>query len=65
MCAGAMVLARLTRLVYAAIDWKAGMAGSVDDLVRHPKLNHRVQVEGGLLADDAGDLLRAFFQDLR
>lgn len=65
MCAGAMVLARLPRLVYGAVDLKAGMAGSIDDLLRHPRLNHRVDVQGGLLADECGDLLRTFFGDLR
>ncbi|NUQ06520.1 MAG: nucleoside deaminase [Anaerolineae bacterium] len=65
MCAGAMVLARLPRLVYAAVDLKAGMAGSIHDLLRHPRLNHRVDVQGGLLAEEAGALLRAFFEDLR
>ena len=65
MCAGAMVLARLPRLVYAAVDLKAGAAGSITDLLRHPKLNHRVDVEGGLLADEAAEQLRAFFRDLR
>jgi tRNA(adenine34) deaminase len=61
MCAGAMVLARLPRLVYAAIDPKAGAAGSIMDLTRHPRLNHRIEVAGGLLADEAGEQLRAFF----
>jgi tRNA(adenine34) deaminase len=65
MCAGAMVLARLPRLVYAAIDPKAGAAGSVMDVCRHDRLNHRIDVQGGLLADDAGAQLHAFFQSLR
>jgi tRNA(adenine34) deaminase len=65
MCAGAMVLARLPRLVYAAVDLKAGAAGSIYDLLRHPKLNHRVDVEGGLLADEAAEQLRFFFRGLR
>ncbi len=65
MCAGAMVLARLPRLVYAAVDPKAGAAGSIMDVCRHDKLNHRVDVQGGLLADEAGAQLRAFFQSLR
>jgi tRNA(adenine34) deaminase len=65
MCAGAMVLARLPRLVYATIDAKAGAAGSVIDLLRHPKLNHQVNVEVGILADEAAEQLRAFFQRLR
>jgi tRNA(adenine34) deaminase len=65
MCAGAMVLARLPRLVYATPDPKAGAAGSLLDLVRHPQLNHQVQVEHGLLADEAAGQLRAFFRQLR
>ncbi len=65
MCAGAMILARLPRLVYAAIDPKAGAAGSIIDVLRHPKLNHRVEVSAGLLADEAGEKIRAFFRSLR
>ena len=67
MCAGAMVLARLPRLVYAAPDPKAGAAGSVMDLVRHPQLNHRVEVVklDGPPAEEAAHLLREFFADLR
>lgn len=65
MCAGAMVLARLSRLVYAATDPKAGAAGSVLDLLQHPSLNHRVDVERGLLAEEAAVLLREFFRELR
>ena len=65
MCAGAMILARLPRLVYAAIDPKAGAAGSIIDVLRHSKLNHRVEVVGGLLADEAAEQLRAFFRSLR
>ena len=65
MCAGAMVLARLPRLVYAATDPKAGAAGSVFDLTRHHRLNHRLHVDGGLYADEAAQLIRAFFRQLR
>lgn len=65
MCAGAMVLARLPRLVYAASDPKAGAAGSVLDLLNHPKLNHRVTVEYGLMAEEAAALLVSFFTRLR
>ena len=61
MCAGAIVLARLPRVVFGAWDPKAGAAGSVLDVTGEPRLNHRPQVEGGLLAADCGDLLRAFF----
>ena len=65
MCAGAMVLARLPRLVYAAIDPKAGASGSITDITRHYRLNHQVQVEGGLFADEAADQIRDFFRQLR
>ncbi|KXK23595.1 MAG: CMP/dCMP deaminase zinc-binding protein [Chloroflexi bacterium OLB15] len=65
MCAGAMVLARLPRLVYAAPDLKAGAGGSIMDLLRHPLLNHRVDVQGGLLAEEANEQIRAFFQSMR
>ena len=65
MCAGAMVLARLPRLVYAAIDPKAGAGGSIMDVLRHPRLNHRVDVSGGLLADEANQQLQNFFRTLR
>jgi tRNA(adenine34) deaminase len=61
MCAGAIVLSRLDRVVFGAWDDKAGMAGSVGDLVRHPKLNHRAQVLGGVLAAECGELLKEFF----
>ncbi|MGQ9849873.1 MAG: tRNA adenosine(34) deaminase TadA, partial [Aggregatilineaceae bacterium] len=65
MCAGAMVLARLPRLVYAAPDPKAGAAGSVLDLLNHPQLNHRVTVTAGVLAEEAAALIREFFSRLR
>ncbi len=61
MCAGAIVLARLDRIVFGAWDDKAGMCGSVDDLVRHPRLNHRPAVRAGVEADRSAALLRAFF----
>jgi tRNA(adenine34) deaminase len=61
MCAGAMVLARLDRVVFGAWDPKAGMAGSVADLLRHPKLNHRPEVLGGVLESACGALLTDFF----
>ncbi len=60
-CAGAIVLAKIGRVVYGATDPKAGMAGSVGDLLRHPALNHRPEVIGGIRAEECGDLLRAFF----
>lgn len=61
MCAGAIVLARLDRVVFGAWDAKAGMAGSVGDLLRHPRLNHRPEVLGGVKAEDSSALLRQFF----
>jgi len=61
MCAGAIVLGRVPRVVIGAWDPKAGMAGSVGDLLRHPRLNHRPEVAGGVLEDDCGALLRDFF----
>src|SRR5919202_1712343 len=65
MCAGAIVLARLDRVVFGAWDDKAGMAGSVGDLLRHPKLNHRPEVRGGVLAEECSALLREFFRARR
>jgi tRNA(adenine34) deaminase len=65
MCAGAIVLARVPRVVYGARDPKAGAAGSVLDLMDVPQLNHRPQCQGGLLADESSALLRAFFSDRR
>ena len=61
MCAGAIVLARVPRVVYAAADPKAGACGSVLDVLGEPRLNHRPEVAGGLLADDAAGILREFF----
>jgi tRNA(adenine34) deaminase len=65
MCAGAIVLARLDRVVFGAWDAKAGMAGSVGDLLRHPRLNHRPEVAGGVEADACAAQLRAFFERRR
>ncbi|MBA2580352.1 MAG: nucleoside deaminase [Thermoleophilaceae bacterium] len=65
MCAGAIVLARVARVVYGTADPKAGAAGSVIDVLAEPGLNHRPQVDGGLLAQECGDLLRAFFGSRR
>jgi tRNA(adenine34) deaminase len=61
MCAGAIVLARVPRVVYGTADPKAGAAGSVLDVLSEPRLNHRPEVAGGLLADESAELLRAFF----
>src|SRR5437660_850346 len=65
MCAGAIVLARLPRLVFGAKDPKAGAAGSVLDVLGEPRLNHRPEVEGGLLAADSAELLQTFFASRR
>ncbi|HEV7460912.1 MAG TPA: tRNA adenosine(34) deaminase TadA, partial [Solirubrobacteraceae bacterium] len=65
MCAGAIVLARVSRVVFGATDPKAGAAGSVLDVLGEPRLNHRPDVAGGLLADDAAALLQDFFGDRR
>ncbi|MGZ8469285.1 MAG: tRNA adenosine(34) deaminase TadA [Gemmatirosa sp.] len=61
MCAGALVLARVDRVVFGAWDDKAGMAGSVGDVLRHPRLNHRPAVRGGVREAECGELLRTFF----
>ncbi len=60
-CAGALVLSKIGRLVFGAYDARCGMVGSVYDLVRHPGLNHRPEVLGGLMAEECGDLLKRFF----
>ncbi len=65
MCAGAIVLSRLPRLVFGANDPKAGAAGSVLDVLDEPRLNHRPQVESGLLAEECANLLRSFFAPRR
>jgi tRNA(adenine34) deaminase len=65
MCAGAMIHARLDRLVFAADDPKAGAAGSVLAVLNHPQLKHQMQVEQGILGDEATELLRSFFRERR
>jgi tRNA(adenine34) deaminase len=65
MCAGAIVLARVPRVVFAAPDPKAGAAGSVLDILGEPRLNHRPRVESGLLAEESAALLARFFADRR
>jgi tRNA(adenine34) deaminase len=65
MCAGALVLARVARLVFGAWDAKAGAAGSVRDAVRDTRLNHRVEVVGGVLEEESAALLRSFFEGRR
>ena len=65
MCAGALVNSRIDRLVFGARDQKAGYCGSLGDLVRDPRLNHRLEVRGGVLAEECGRILRDFFAILR
>jgi tRNA(adenine34) deaminase len=65
MCAGAIVLARVPRVVYGTVDPKAGAAGSIMDVLGHPRLNHRPVVAGGLLAEEAAELLIEFFRTRR
>jgi len=65
MCAGAIIHSRISRLVYGAADPKAGAAGSVLAVVNHPQLNHQMQVTAGVLAEECGELLRAFFRERR
>jgi tRNA(adenine34) deaminase len=65
MCAGAIVLARLDRVVFGTTDPKAGFAGSLGNLVQDPRLNHEATLVSGVLAEESGELLRAFFQARR
>ncbi|HZP06679.1 MAG TPA: tRNA adenosine(34) deaminase TadA [Terracidiphilus sp.] len=65
MCAGAMIHARLDRLVFAAADPKAGACGSVLAVLNHPQLNHQMRVEQGILAEESAELLRSFFRERR
>ncbi len=65
MCAGAMVMARVSRLVYGASDPKAGAAGSLMNLVQDPRLNHRLEVTGGVLEKECRELLKEFFKKRR
>ena len=65
MCAGAMIHARLRRLVFGTADSKAGAAGSVLEVINHPKLNHQMTVTSGVLAEECGALLRDFFRERR
>ena len=65
MCAGAIVLARVERLLFGAWDDKAGMCGSVGDIVRHPRLNHQPAVQGGILAVESSRILQEFFSRRR
>lgn len=65
MCAGALIQARIDRLIFGAADLKAGACGSVLEVVREPRFNHRVEVIGGVLAEESSRLLRTFFGRLR
>lgn len=65
MCAGAIVVSRVPRLVFGAADPKAGMCGSLENLVQDPRLNHRVELTGGVLAEECGALLKEFFRARR
>jgi len=65
MCAGAIVLARVARVVVGALDPKAGFTGSLGNIVQDPRLNHRAELVTGVQADASGELLRAFFRDRR
>jgi tRNA(adenine34) deaminase len=65
MCAGAMIHARLGRLVWGAADPKAGAAGSVVEVLNHPRLNHQMAVTSGVFAEECGELLREFFRERR
>jgi tRNA(adenine34) deaminase len=65
MCAGAIVLARVPRVLYGASDPKAGAAGSVLDILDEPRLNHRPEVRGGVLAEECGAMLSGFFAERR
>ena len=65
MCAGALVLSRVSRVVFGAVDPKAGAVGSLWDVVRDRRLNHRPEVVGGVLEAECGELLRAFFEARR
>jgi len=65
MCAGAMVHARIQRLVFGAFDSKTGAVGSVFDVLRTPELNHQIDIDGGILADECSDLLKQFFMKKR
>ena len=65
MCAGAMVQARIKRLVFGAADPKAGAAGSIMNIVQNERLNHRLEVTAGVLAEECGDILKRFFRERR
>ena len=65
MCAGAIVLSRLERLVFATPDPKAGMCGSLENIVQDERLNHKVEIESGVMAEAAAELMREFFRERR
>jgi len=64
-CVGAIILAKVGRVIFGAYDQRCGMAGSVHDILRHPRVNHRPEVVGGMLADECGALLKGFFRARR
>jgi len=64
-CAGAIVLSKVSRVVFGAWDSRAGMAGSIHDLLRHPRLNHHPEVIGGILEEECGEILKRFFRARR
>jgi tRNA(adenine34) deaminase len=65
MCAGALVLARISRLVFGAWDPKAGAAGSLFNIPKDPRLNHRMEVVSGILEEECSEILKAFFRERR
>jgi tRNA(adenine34) deaminase len=65
MCAGAIIHARIARLIYGAADPKAGASGSVIEVINHPKLNHQLEIVAGVMAEECGEMLRAFFRERR
>jgi tRNA(adenine34) deaminase len=65
MCAGAAVLARIAKIVYGAADPKFGACGSIFNIPVDPRLNHRIEIESGVLAEDVAEMMRAFFRDVR
>ncbi|WP_036771406.1 tRNA adenosine(34) deaminase TadA [Photorhabdus australis] len=65
MCAGAMIHSRIQRLVYGASDMKTGAAGSLIDILRHPGMNHQIEITGGILAEECSTMLSVFFKQRR
>jgi tRNA(adenine34) deaminase len=65
MCAGAAVLARIKKIIFGASDPKFGACGSIFNIPIEPRLNHRIEIEGGVMADDVGEMMRNFFREIR